>query len=332
MLQSDVLVENFRPGVMKRLGLDYETLSAAHPTLVYCAISGFGQDGPDRDRPAYDMIVQALSGGMSLTGEPEGHAVRAGVPIGDLTAGMYSAIGVLAALERRHVTGHGQYIDVSMLDGQVSLLCYQAASYLASGRVPGRQGRGHDSIPTYRCFSARDGIDVVITANTEKMWQSLCEVLELRELLEDERYHTNTHRHRNRDTLLPILEAAFRKRDASDWADRLRAAGVPVGTVNTLDRALSDQQVLYRSMVLDLVGKEEGQRARVVGNPIKMSDSPGTEHRYPPCLGADTRRVLSKVLSLSDAEINELLRAGVIGEAQMAENSGGAGPVQVKGR
>ena len=291
---SDIVVDNYRPGVLARLGLDYDAIAERHPHLVWCSISGFGQDGPYRDRPAYDMIVQALSGGMSLTGEREGKPVRAGIPLGDLSAGMYGAIAVLAALDNRRRTGLGDHIDVSMLDCQVSMLSYQAGYHLNAGVIPGRQGRGHDSIPTYRCFTARDGLDVAVTANTERMWESMCQVLERPELLDDPRFATLADRHHHRDVLEPLLEEAFLARDADDWAVRFEQGNIPVATVNTLDRTLTDPQVLHRDMVLSLEGAAPEERARVVGNPLKFRRSSRRPATYPPRLNehdAELRKI-----------------------------------------
>ncbi len=313
--KSDILMENFRPGVLDRLGLNYDDLSARHPGLIWCAISGFGQDGPYRDRPAYDMIVQAISGGMSLTGEPGRAAVRAGIPIGDLAAGMYGTIGVLAALEERHRTGKGRLIDISMLDCQVSMLTYQAAYHLNSGTVPGRQGSGHDSIPTYRSFTAANDTGLVITANTEKMWQALCGALGLEELTKDARFLTNEERYANREQLWPLLEAAFLKRDATQWVPLLQDAGIPVGEVNNLAESLSDAQVLHRDMVLELTN-DKGERVRVVGNPLKFSGAKDAAHFYPPALGEHSRSVLGAVLGLGEEEISGYLDDGVIAEAK----------------
>jgi len=283
----DIVVENYRPGVMDRLGFTYESISAMRPEIVWCSISGFGQDGPYRDRPAYDMIVQALSGGMSLTGERDGKPVRAGVPLGDLAAGMYGVIGILAALDRRRRTGEGDYVDIAMLDCQVSMLSYQAAYHLHSGVVPGPQGRGHDAIPTYRCFTAGDGIDVAVTANTERMWVSLCEVLERPELVADPRFGTPGDRLRSRDVLEPILEDAFLARSADEWVVMLEDAGIPVAPVNTLDRALRDPQVRHRGMVLELSGDAPDERASVVGSPLRFARASGRPQRYPPHLDQD---------------------------------------------
>lgn len=282
--RSDIVVENFRPGALERMGLDYETVSQVAPGIIWCAISGFGQDGPYRDRPAYDMIVQAYSGGMSLTGERDGDPVRAGIPIGDLTAGLYGVISVLAALEHRRRTGEGDYIDISMLDCQIAMLSYQAAYYLHSGQVPGPQGRSHDSIPTYRCFKAGDGVEVAVTANTERMWRNLCHVLGVGELVDDARFQTLADRHANRSELLPIVEQAFLAKSADAWVNELNEAGVPVAPVNTLDRALNDPQVRHRGMVIELTG-DAGEAVRVAGNPIRFRNAKFGPAQYPPGMG-----------------------------------------------
>jgi CoA:oxalate CoA-transferase len=257
------------------------------------------------------MIVQALSGGMSLTGEWGGAPVRAGIPIGDLAAGLYANVAVLAALNRRNATGAGETVDISMLDCQVAMLCYQAAYYLHSGEVPGRQGRGHASIPTYRSFEAKNGIHIVITANTERMWQGVARVLGLEKLISDPRFLTNAERLQNKDALWPMLEEAFRTRNAEEWIPLLEAEEIPVGVVNPLDRAMKDPQVLHRQMVLDLEG-DYGARAQVVGNPMKFSDTPPEKRNFPRGLGADTAAVLKDVLDLSDDQIKDLLDAKVV--------------------
>jgi CoA:oxalate CoA-transferase len=319
-LASDVVVENFRPGVLDRLGISYADLLSEKPALVWCSISGFGQDGPYRDRPAYDMIVQAMSGGMSITGEPEGHYVRSGIPLGDLSAGMYGVIGVLAALAESAHTGKGRRVDVAMLDCQVAMLSYQAAYYFASGIVPGRQGRAHDSIPTYRSFTCQDDADVVITANTERMWQSLCGVLDRPDLLKDERFLINDARYQNRQALWAIIEAGFLKRPAADWVERLLAEGIPAAVVNTLDRSLSDAQVIHRDMVVEMEGPT-GDHIRVAGNPIKFTGESEPRHRYPPALGADQADVLQNVLGYTQERIDGLLETGVIGSRKNAKRA-----------
>jgi crotonobetainyl-CoA:carnitine CoA-transferase CaiB-like acyl-CoA transferase len=294
--KADIVVENFRPGVLTRLGLDYAALAQERPELIWCSVSGFGQSGPWRDWPAYDMVVQALSGGMSMTGEPEGPPVRAGIPLGDLSAGMYAVIGILAALHERQSSGKGRWIDIAMLDCQLSMLSYQAAYFLHSGQVPGRQGAGHDSIPTYRSFVASDGASVVVTANTEKMWRGLAQVLGLPGLVQDPRFASNTERFAHREALWPLLEQAFLARPAAEWMALLIEHGVPAGVVNTLDRALLNGQAQERHMVLPLqtgAGDVRGDlRVRVAGNPVKFAGASEPGHRFPPALGAHTDEVV----------------------------------------
>jgi crotonobetainyl-CoA:carnitine CoA-transferase CaiB-like acyl-CoA transferase len=311
-LKCNVVVENFRPGVLQKLGLSYADIAAESPGVIWCSISGFGQDGPYRDRPAYDMIVQAMSGGMSLTGEKEGAAVRSGIPLGDIAAGMYGVIGILAALAEKQHTGKGKLIDVSMLDCQIAMLSYQAAYYLASGDVPARQGSSHDSIPTYRSFTCGDGIDIAITANTERMWVNLCDVLGRPELTGDEQFVTNERRYANRVALWGILESAFQEKSAAEWAELLVAAEVPAAVVNTLDRSLNDPHVLYRNMVLTLRG-QAGEKLRVAGNPLKLVGEKEPNYLYPPPLGANTQEVLQSVLGCSQDQIAALARAGAFG-------------------
>jgi crotonobetainyl-CoA:carnitine CoA-transferase CaiB-like acyl-CoA transferase len=311
ILKCDVVVENFRPGVLERLGVSSATLCKSRPSLIWCAISGFGQTGPYRDKPAYDMIVQALSGGMSLTGESGGAPVRSGIPIGDIAAGMYAAVAILAALCRVRSGGLGDCIDISMLDCQVAMLSYQAAFYLKSGKVPGRQGSGHDSIPTYRSFIARDGVGIVITANTEKMWQGLCDALDKVALLDDSRFKSAKLRYTNRKQLWEILDATFLERDAADWIKALESEQVPVALINTLDRVFADPQVQAREMILSLTS-EHGTTVRVAGDPIRTRSAKRMRHRYPPALGHDTRYVLSRVLGLNKSEIAALVDRQIV--------------------
>jgi CoA:oxalate CoA-transferase len=300
--RCDVVVENNRPGVLDRLGLKADDIRKDNPRLIWCAISGFGQDGPYRDKPAYDMIVQALSGGMSLTGEPGGRPVRAGIPIGDIAAGMYAAIAILAALNRRHATGQGETIDISMLDCQAAMLTYQAAYFLHSGKGPGRQGSGHDSIPVYRAFTGGDGRDFVICALTEGNWQAVCRVLGDPALPADPRFATARERYHNRLPLWAHLEQAFKARPAADWVARLAAESVPVAVVNTIDQLVADPQIRHRGMVTELAAPD-GRHARVMGSPIALADAPRAETRFPPRLGEDTAEVLREVLGLSADEI-----------------------------
>lgn len=308
---SDIVMENFRPGVLARLGIDREAEMAARPGLIWCSISGFGQDGPARDLPAYDMVVQAISGTMSLTGEEGGRPLRTGVPVGDLAGGLHAAIGVLAALERRHRTGRGDFIDISMLDGLVAMLNYQATYYLHSGVLPRPQGTGHDSVPTYRTFAAGDGQDIVTTANTERMWVSMATVLGHPELVDDQRFATNADRLSNKEALWEIIEPAFREKPAAEWVRLFNAASIPVALVQSVPEALADPQVRHRDMVITL-RDDDGTEVEVLGNPIKFETAVRPAHRFPPALGADGIQVLREFAGLDDAAIDDLLARGVV--------------------
>lgn len=293
--RADILIENFRPGVIERLGLSYEHLISVNPQIVWCSISGFGQSGPYRDRPAYDMIVQALSGGMSLTGEPDGPPVRSGIPVGDLAAGMYAVIGALSALHQRQKTGHGRQIDISMLDCQLSMLTYQAAYHLLADVDPGRQGRAHDSIPTYRAFTAADGVDVMVTANTDQMWRAFCGILHLRHLVDDPLFVDGDARQKHRDQLSPLLEHAFAQQDSSTLLAQLHAAGVPAAPVQTVRQALTDPQVRHRKMVINIPAQNEGPPLNLVRTPV-MLDGPAPSPRRPPKLDENRDQILREWL------------------------------------
>ena len=309
--KADIVLEAFRPGVAARLGLGYDALRAANAKIIVCSISGFGQDGPYRDRPAYDIIAQAVSGGMSMTGERGGVPVRAGIPIGDLSAGMYAVIGALAALERVRSEGVGAHIDVAMLDCQISMLVYQAAYHLIAGEVPGPQGREHVSFPTYRAFRCADGIEIVVAANTERMWSDLCAALGCGELSADPRFRLNEDRLRHRAELAPLLEAAAAKISSAELLTALAAREVPAAPINTLDRALADAQVRHRDMVVQVVDAE-GSSIEVAGNPVKVAGLSSRQHAYPHRLGADTATILRECLGLSADEIGDLAKQGVI--------------------
>ncbi|SSW69442.1 CoA transferase [Achromobacter veterisilvae] len=316
--RADVVVENYRPGVAQRIGLDIDALRAQHPKLIWASVSGFGQTGPWRDRPAYDMIVQALSGVMSLTGEPGRPAVRLGIPAGDMVAGMYCAIAINAALADREREGQGRAIDVSMLDCQLAMLSYQSTYALVAGVVPQPQGARHDSIPTYRSFVGGDGRELVVTANTERMWRGLCQALECPELAEDPSFASGAARLENRLALWPLLEAAFLKRAAADWIEPLNACGVPVALIKTVPEALEDARQSGRGMVLPLASEQH--EIEVVGNPIKFTGSGCVEATYPPRLGADAEAVLSAWLDLPADAVGALrarqVLAGRVGAAQ----------------
>lgn len=317
--KCDALVENNRPGVMARFGLDYATLKTDFPHLVYCSVSGFGQDGPDAQRGALDPIVQAMSGGMSLTGEIGGKAVRAGIPIGDICAGMYAATGILAALLRREKTGRGEFIDISMLDVQIAMLGYQGTAYLTSGKVPGLQGRTHDSYALSYCVSTRDGVDVVMAANGQRTFEVLARTIGRPEILEDPRFLTPQDRNRNKLPLRAIMDEACRTVDSATLIAALHSVGAPAAVINSIDRALAEPQVVHRQMVLDLQGESDGERVRVPGDPIKLTEARRDEYRYPPRSGQHTRAILKELLDYDDAQIEAL--AGVVLDSPMHEKT-----------
>ncbi|MEM8865472.1 MAG: CoA transferase [Planctomycetota bacterium] len=310
---ADVVVENYRPGVLARLGIDVSELLEQQPRLIWASISGFGQNGPNRDRPAYDMIVQAMSGAMSLTGEPGRPAARLGIPAGDTVAGLYAAIAINAALADRERTGHGRQIDVAMLDCQLSMLSYQSAYALIGGVTPGPQGAGHDSIPTYRSFTGRDSREFVVTANTEKMWLAMCRVIEREVLTNDPRFTDGKSRHRNREELWGILEPSFAERDANEWVDRLVEAGVPAAMIKNVPEALEEARTSERDMICEMK-TNEGRSIEVVGNPIHFVDGQSDARRatYPPTLGADASSIFADWLEADASRLAELFDTGVL--------------------
>jgi CoA:oxalate CoA-transferase len=292
--ESDIVLDNLRQPQRQALGLSYEDLAAINPRIISCSVTGFGSDGPYEDRPAYDIIVEAMAGIMSLTGPEGGPSVRAGVPIGDLTAGLYAVIAVLAAVQERHKTGRGRHLDIGMLDCQVALLSYLAQYYFVGGVVPSQQGRAHLSIPTYNCFACEDGREVVIAANTQEMWVSLCTVLGRADLADDARYATRALRLEHRVPLVETLTDEFSKWRLEDIYDALVAAEVPVAPINALDRALKDPQVRHRHMVVD-VEHRSGQHFETLGIPIAVDGDDGAPFLSPPGLGEHTRDVLQSL-------------------------------------
>jgi CoA:oxalate CoA-transferase len=314
--EADIVVENFRPGVVQRLGVDYETSRAVNPRVVYCSISGFGQTGPYRDRPAYDIVSLAIGGPMSLTGEPGGRPMVIGIPIGDLAAGVFAAFGILAAIQERHRTGAGQFVDLAMLDVQVSLLTYLGAWYLNTGEVPQPRGAGNPRLTPYGTMRARDGY-FALAVWGEEFWVRLCRVLELDELVADPRFATNTVRSEHRPELMELIEQRLAMRDVADWLEVLEAAGVPCAPINTLDRTLNDPQVLARDMVVTTQHPRAG-RVPVIGNPIKLSGDTEPGFKPAPALGEHTDTLLKEVLGYSRERIAALRREGVlVGHSQL---------------
>jgi crotonobetainyl-CoA:carnitine CoA-transferase CaiB-like acyl-CoA transferase len=288
--QADILVENFRPGTMNRLGLDYASLAAVNPRLIYVSISGFGQTGPRRLEPAMDLIIQSASGLMSITGTTAGETVKTGHSVADVTAGLFALIGAMLALEARHRTGRGQFVDVSMMDGLISTMLPSFARYLASGEIPAPRGTLFDGIVPYRNFACADR-EVTVAAASDKLWRSLCEALGRADLINHADYCTNPLRVKNRAVLEPLLEEIFRSQPAAHWVDALSKHGVPSTVVRNLQEVVDDEQTRARNMTLVVAHAAAGP-VRVLGVPVQLSETPGRIASAAPLLGADTAAAL----------------------------------------
>ncbi|MGA8360859.1 MAG: CaiB/BaiF CoA-transferase family protein [Candidatus Dormiibacterota bacterium] len=306
---SDVVIENFRPGTAGRLGLGYDDMSARNPRLIYASISGFGQTGPYVSEPGYDAIAQALGGLMSVTGEADGAPVRVGNSAADLGAAMWAAIGILAALHARHTTGLGEWIDISLLDGQIASLTYLAGGYFASGEVPRRYGSAHPSIVPYQALRTADG-HLMVAVGNDTLWQRFAPLIGLPELVDDPRFVSNPQRVANRAQLIPLIEAALATRSSAEWAEDLTRVGIPAGAINSIAAALEHPQVEARNMVLTTQHPTAGT-LRMTASPIKLSRYTAKVRRPPPVLGEHTDEVLGE-LGYSDADIATLRDEGVI--------------------
>jgi crotonobetainyl-CoA:carnitine CoA-transferase CaiB-like acyl-CoA transferase len=306
--KSDVLVENFRPGTLARVGLDHASLAARHRRLVYCSISGFGQTGPRRQEAGYDAVIQAEGGLMSITGAPDGPPYRLGVAIGDIVTGAFAAQGVVLALLARERTGQGQLVDIAMLDSVAALLTYQAGTYFATGSAPGRIGNRHPTIVPYETFAASDG-EFVIAVGNDDLWRRFCTVAGLDG--DDQRFATNRLRVTRYAELRPILTERLRTGTRQSWIERLTAAGVPCGSVRNLAEVFSDPQLSAREMIARVEHPTVGA-LQLLGIPIKLSDTPGAVRTAPPTLGQHTASVLEDDLGLSPAEIDMLRRQRAI--------------------
>jgi crotonobetainyl-CoA:carnitine CoA-transferase CaiB-like acyl-CoA transferase len=309
-VQADVLIENFKVGGLQRYGLDFATLSVLNPRLVYCSITGYGQDGPYAEKPGYDFVIQAMGGMMSLTGAADGEPMKAGVAITDLMTGLYAANAIQAALHHRHQTGRGQHIDLALMDVQVAMLANQALNYFVSGRNLGRWGNAHPNIVPYQAFAAQDG-DLVVAVGNDGQFTRLCQAIGAGDLVTDPRFTRNADRVKNRAALVTRLQAVFAEEPVTHWIDRLDAAGVPVGGVNGLDQVFADPQVVSRGLRIDLPHATLGT-APGVASPIRLSDADIGATSAPPALGADTRQVLSDRLGLDDGRLRQLADEGVI--------------------
>ncbi len=306
---SDVVVDNFRPGVVKKLEVDYDTLKKINPGIICCSISGYGETGPLKDRPAFDLIIQARGGIMSYTGEPGRMPVRMGAPMGDLAGGLFAANGILAALYERERTGRGQRIDISLLDCQISLLTYRAQYYFVGNEIAQPVGSGHASIHPIRAFKTKT-FDIVIDCNMQNIFAELCDAIGASDMAVDPKFCSRENRFENKDELYGILEKVFLTKTGEEWLELLDKR-IPIGPINTIDKALSDPQILSRNMVVEVdYGNEK--KLKILGNPIKMSEVDQEVFKTPPRLGEHTEQILEELLGYSPEEIEELREGKVI--------------------
>ncbi|SNT16597.1 formyl-CoA transferase [Noviherbaspirillum humi] len=312
--QSDVVLENYKVGQLKKYGLDYASLKQEKPDLIYCSVTGFGQTGPYAQRAGYDFIIQGMGGFMSITGErddlPGGGPQKAGVAISDLMTGMYATIAVMAALAHRDRTGEGQYIDMALLDVQVAMMANMGTNYLASGKPPVRWGNAHPNIVPYQTFATADG-HIIVAVGNDGQYRKFVDAGGRPDLAQDERFATNPMRVRHRDILVPLLAEMVKTRTKQEWIDALEAAGVPCGPINRLDEVFENPQVQARGLRVDLPHPTAG-KVGLVGSPMKMSATPPRYDLPPPLLGQHTAEVLADLLRKSDEEIAELRARGVI--------------------
>ena len=309
--QADVMIENLKAGTMKQYGLDYETLSREFPRLVYCSITGYGQTGPDRDRPGYDVIIQGEGGLMSTTGPVEGPPYKVGIAVVDVTAGLYASQAILAALLRRERTGRGQYIDIALLDTQVAWLLNVAQNYMVSGKPSMRCGNANPNIVPYQVLETADGY-IVIAVGNDKQYQRMCEVAGRMDLWEDERFQTNASRVTHRDELVPQWEQVFRARLTAEWVKALNDHNIPAGPINDIPQVLSHPQVIARQMVQAVEHPKVGA-IPMLGPVPKLSETPARIHKAPPMLGEHTDEILRNELRYTDDEIAALRDDGAIG-------------------
>jgi crotonobetainyl-CoA:carnitine CoA-transferase CaiB-like acyl-CoA transferase len=308
--RADVLVENFRPGTLDAAGFGYATLNARHPRLVYVSISGFGQNGPRRDESGYDAVAQAEGGIMSVTGDPDGPAVRLGVAIADIASGMFAFQGLLLALLARARTGRGQWVDISLLDSVAALLTYQASRHFATGEIPARAGNRHLTIAPYETFDTSDGV-LVLAVGNDSLWQRFCQAAALDSLARDERFSTNAGRIAHYRELRPLIAQQLSTRTLDEWIQILRGSGIPCGGVRSVADALRDPQIIAREMVMTIDHPALGP-LKMLGLPVKLSETPGAIRTHPPRLGEHTERVLREDLGIDEREIRALADRRVV--------------------
>ncbi|MFM8745401.1 MAG: CaiB/BaiF CoA transferase family protein [Aestuariivirga sp.] len=313
--KSDIVMENFKVGGLRKYGLDYDSLRAVNPQLIYCSLTGFGQTGPYAQRAGYDFMIQGMGGIMSVTGQPDGapgaEPMKVGVAFADIFTGLYCVIAIEAALFHRARTGQGQYIDVALLDSQVGVLANQALNYLVGGKPPTRLGNAHPNIVPYQTFATKDGHIIMAVAN-DRQFKEYCAIIGLPQLAEDERFRLNRGRVVNRGELIPLLVEPMKTRTTAAWVAAFEGAAIPCGPINTIDQVFANEQVLARGLQIGLT-REDGVQVPGVANPVVFSETPVEYDKAPPQLGDGTVKILSEVLGLSGGDIERLRREGTIG-------------------
>lgn len=302
--KSDVVLENYRPGTMEKFGLGYEELCKINPRLIYAACSGFGHSGPYMEKAAYDVIVQGMGGIMSITGQEGGEPTRVGASVGDITAGLFTVIGLVTALYTRTISGRGQKVDVAMLDCQVAILENAISRYLVTGNVPGPIGNRHSSITPFEAFQAKDGY-IIIAVGNDRLWAKFCNLVKREDLIGDERFVNNAQRTKNQKQLKAVLDGIFPGKTVDGWIEALEAEGIPCGPINTVDRIMEDPQIKARDMILEIEHPVAG-KLKMPGLPIKLSETPGAVLHPAPLLGQHTDEILKEMLGLSPEQIAEM--------------------------
>ena len=306
--KSDFVIENFTPGVVERLGIDYATLKTDHPELIYCSVSGFGQDGPYKHKRAYDPIIQGMTGVMSVTGEKDRPPAKVGIPITDLVAAIYAVTSLQAAYIHRLKTGEGQYIDIALYDSMISLLTVMGMEYFATGEAPGRWGLDHIHRVPARAFETKDGQYIQVAATSDKMYSKFCKLIGAPELIEDPRFDTNNKRVKNREEIMPILEMKMREKTLQEWSDMFNEAKLPCGSIMGLDEIFKDDNIAARDLLFEMDHPVEGKIPQI-GFPYKFSGTPSQARYRPPQLGEHNEEILGEWLGLAPMDI-ELLREG----------------------
>ncbi|HWR42196.1 CoA transferase [Sporomusa sp.] len=304
---ADVVVENYRPGTMEKFGLGYEELKKINPKLIYAACSGFGHTGPYRDKPAYDIIVQAMGGIMSITGAENGEPTRIGASVGDVIAGMFTAYGVMLAMYHRERTGEGQKVDVGMLDCQLAILENAIARYVTSGVVPGPLGNRHPSITPFSSYTAEDGY-IIVGAGNDRLWERLCNILGRPDLIKDPRFDTNSNRTANAKELGDILNGIFKAKTINEWLGILEEAGLPCAPINTIDKIVNDPHIKARDMIVEVEHPIAG-KLKMPGVPVKMSATPGAVETHAPLLGQHTGEILQEILGWDQEKVNSFFNS-----------------------